>query len=108
MPDGEEGQTMAVLIRTLPRLSRSVPTDRISARPEPLEDALVRRSVDALHAGRVVCGDCHRTPLLGERVYSYGARVVCELCRARHRAAPDSSALVRSPAHGGAVRVVPT
>jgi hypothetical protein len=99
---------MAVLTRTLPRLSRPVPTDRNPARSEPIQEALVRRSVGALHAGRVVCRDCRRTPLLGERVYAYGDRVVCELCRAGHRAAPDSSALVHSPAHGGAVRVLPT
>lgn len=97
---------MPVLARTLPLRPRPAAPELPTARPEPLEDALVRRSVGALHAGRVVCRDCHRTPLMGERVYAYGRNVVCELCRPRHRAAPDSSALVRSPEHAVVVRVV--
>jgi hypothetical protein len=99
---------MAVLIRTLPLLSRPAAKDRIPARSEPLEDALVRRSVDALQAGRVLCEDCRRTPLIGERVYAYDGRVICELCRPRHRSAPDSSVLVRAPGRGASVRVLPT
>ena len=69
-----------------------------------IETALTRRSVGALAHERVCCADCHRTPLIGERVFSYGSRVVCELCRARHRGAPDGSSLVRSPGHADRVR----
>jgi hypothetical protein len=69
-----------------------------------IETALTRRSVGALVHDRVTCRDCHRTPLVGELMYVYGAHAVCELCRPRHRAAPDSSALVRSPGHERVVR----
>ena len=27
------------------------------------------------------CEHCHRTPLVGETVFLYGERMVCELCR---------------------------
>ena len=69
-----------------------------------IETALTRRSVGALTRDRVCCADCHRTPLVGEMAYLYGERTVCELCRPRHRAAPDSTALVRSPGHADLVR----
>ncbi len=69
-----------------------------------IETVLTRRSVGALAGERVCCADCHRTPLVGEMTYRFGRRVVCELCRARHRGAPDSSALVRSPGHADLVR----
>ena len=48
---------------------------------------------------------CHRTPLVGERVYLYAQAMVCELCRPRRREAPQRSELVRSPEHKRAVRV---
>ena len=70
-----------------------------------LETAILRRSMDAREARETRCHDCHRTPLVGERVYDYGVRVVCELCRPLHRAAPDSSRLVHSPEHERAVRI---
>jgi hypothetical protein len=74
--------------------------------------ALVRRSVGALSAGRHTCRHCHRTPLVGERVYLYarGAQdeeIVCELCRPLRVAAPDRTLLVRSAEQAGAVRTVP-
>jgi hypothetical protein len=71
----------------------------------PMERALLRRSVGALSEERPLCVHCHRTPLLGERVYLYAERIVCELCRPRHREAPQRSELVRSPEHKRAVRV---
>ncbi len=93
---------MPALARTLPLFHRTAPV------PEPavteIETALTRRSVDELSRERVVCRDCRRTPLVGERVHLYGGDPVCELCRPRHRAAPDSSALVRSPGHADLVR----
>lgn len=84
-------------------LSRSQ-ADRTDDRKAALEDALVRRSVGALEAGRVECRDCRRTPLTGEVVYAYGPALVCELCRPRHRAAPDAQVAVRSPEHAIVVR----
>ena len=96
-PRGEEKQTMLLLHRSTPA-------------PEPpvteIETVLTRRSVSALTHDRVTCRDCHRTPLVGERVYAYGAHTVCELCRPRHRQAPDSSGLVRSPGHEHVVRTL--
>ena len=57
--------------------------------PPDLERALLRKSVDALAAGRHRCRDCRRTPLIGERVFTYaGGRTVCELCRALRREEP--------------------
>jgi hypothetical protein len=69
------------------------------------ELALLRKSVGALTDKRALCVHCHRTPLVGERVYLYGERIVCELCRPRRREAPRASELVRSPEHARAVRV---
>ena len=71
----------------------------------PMERALLRRSVGALSDERPLCVHCHRTPLIGERVYLYAERIVCELCRPRRREAPQRSELVRSPEHKRAVRV---
>jgi len=53
------------------------------------------------------CSHCHRTPLVGERIYLYAQAIVCELCRPRRRGAPERSELVRSPEHKRAVRVRP-
>jgi hypothetical protein len=69
-----------------------------------VEISLLRQSVGALAARRHGCVDCHRTPLIGEVVHLYGERLVCELCRPRHREPPGSSVLVRSPEHERAVR----
>lgn len=69
------------------------------------ERALLRKSVGALSDDRPQCVHCHRTPLVGERVYLYAEQIVCELCRPRRREAPQRSELVRSPEHKRAVRV---
>ncbi len=93
---------MPAIARNLPLFHRTAPN------PEPavteIETVLTRRSVGALSRDRVVCRDCRRTPLVGELVHVYAGEPVCELCRPRHRAAPDSSALVRSPGHADLVR----
>jgi recombinational DNA repair protein (RecF pathway) len=74
--------------------------------PSPgFELALLRKSVGAAAEAHDRCVHCHRTPLVGERVYLYDERIVCELCRPRRREAPHASALVRSPEHSRAVRV---
>ncbi len=75
---------------------------------EQLERVLLRRSLGALEADRSRCVDCGRTPLTGEHVHLYGGRshrVVCELCRPRHREAPMTSEIVRHCEHGHAVRL---
>ena len=71
----------------------------------PIERALLRKSVGLLTEERPFCAHCHRTPLVGERVYLYAQAIVCELCRPRRRGAPERSELVRSPEHKRAVRV---
>ena len=74
--------------------------------PSPgFELALLRKSVGALTDKRALCVHCHRTPLVGERVYLYAQAIVCELCRPRRREAPQATELVRSPEHSRAVRV---
>jgi recombinational DNA repair protein (RecF pathway) len=75
--------------------------------PAPIAQALLRKSVGLLTDERPRCAHCHRTPLVGERVYLYAHAIVCELCRPRRRNAPERSELVRSPEHKRAVRVRP-
>jgi hypothetical protein len=72
-----------------------------------LEISLLRHSVGALSARRHDCVHCHRTPLIGEVVHIYGAGLVCELCRPRHRERPARSEIVRSPEHDRAVKATP-
>src|SRR3977135_4090721 len=51
-----------------------------------LELALLRRGLDERLAGSERCTCCHRTPLVGERVYVYeSGTVACELCRPGQR-----------------------
>ena len=75
--------------------------------PAPIAQALLRKSVGLLTDERPCCAHCHRTPLVGERVYLYAQAIVCELCRPQRRTAPERSELVRSPEHKRAVRVRP-
>jgi DNA-directed RNA polymerase subunit RPC12/RpoP len=71
-----------------------------------LERELLRQSVGRMGAGRYVCADCGRTPLIGESIHSYALdTVVCELCRPRHTAPPDASHPVRHHEFGMTVRV---
>ena len=62
----------------------------------PAELSFVRASVEALADGRRGCEHCHRTPLLGETIYLYGDRIVCELCRPLRREAPGREEMVHS------------
>ena len=89
MPYGEELQTMHSAVSPSPGF----------------ELALLRKSVGALTDARARCVHCHRTPLVGERVYLYDERIVCELCRPRRREAPHASEMVLSPEHARTVRV---
>ncbi len=71
-----------------------------------LELALLRRGVHELAAGRERCARCDRTPLIGERVYLYGSgAMLCELCRALERQAPDGSRTVHGPEYGHTLRL---
>ena len=80
----------------------------LSRRRHPLmEISLLQQSLIALAARRHGCVHCHRTPLIGEVVHLYGDRLVCALCRARHRDPPLRSELVRSPEHQRAVKSRP-
>jgi hypothetical protein len=71
-----------------------------------LELALLRRGLDELAAANQRCAKCRRTPLIGERMYSYdGGRMLCELCRVVQRERPVGSALVHGPAFGHTMRI---
>jgi hypothetical protein len=74
---------------------------------ERLERYLLRRGVNLLTADRHACGQCGRTPLVGERVHSYERErgIVCDLCRLRHRGHPHTSELVRHNELGHTVRL---
>ena len=75
-----------------------------------LELALLRRGLDERLAGTVErCTSCHRTPLVGERVYEYatGERA-CELCRRRRGAVPARSHVVHGPEFGHTMRITDT
>jgi hypothetical protein len=76
-------------------------------RPAPdFERAMVRLSIEDLAAERAHCGDCGRTPLLGEDVHLYeGGRIVCELCRQLRAEPPVSTERVRHSEHGLTVRL---
>ncbi len=68
--------------------------------------ALLRRGVDELSAERERCASCHRTPLIGERVYSYSSgALLCELCKADRGEAPQWSRLVHGPEFGHTMRI---
>ncbi len=79
----------------------------LAARDMPeLELALLRRGVNELAAGCQRCSRCRRTPLIGERVYTFRSGVtVCELCRPLEREAPLGSSVVHGPEFGHTMRV---
>jgi hypothetical protein len=71
-----------------------------------LELALLRRGVNQRTAGRERCDHCHRTPLIGERIYVYDTgSVLCELCRTDQRDVPRASRLVHGPEFGHTMRL---
>jgi hypothetical protein len=69
-----------------------------------LELELLRKGVgDRTRAGRR-CADCHRRPLIGERLSHYdGGPLRCELCRPLRREQPVTSEIVHGPEHGHCV-----
>jgi len=62
----------------------------------PPELSFVRASMRALAGRSRGCADCHRTPLVGETIFLYGERMVCELCRPLRREAPGREEVVHS------------
>jgi hypothetical protein len=69
-----------------------------------LERALLRDSVLRLEAGRDRCRDCHRSPLIGERMFVYASgRTVCELCGALRPEEPTEVHIVRGSQSGHTV-----
>jgi hypothetical protein len=71
-----------------------------------LELALLRRGLDERLAGSERCTCCHRTPLVGERVYVYeSGTVACELCRPGQRDAPVRARTVHGPEFGHTMRI---
>jgi hypothetical protein len=75
--------------------------------PAPFQRHFVRRSILRLSAVRPVCHDCHRSPLIGERVYFYErGRLVCALCRPFRKQEPLRSDIVRGVEHGHTVQRV--
>ena len=73
---------------------------------DELELALLRRGVDEMSAECERCARCHRTPLIGERVYAYSSgATLCELCRPAHRDVPLESRLVHGPEFGHTMRI---
>ena len=85
------------------------PDDRSgeTARPTPdLERRLLALGIEELAAEWVRCGDCGRTPLIGEDVHLYeGGSIVCELCRQLRFEPPVSTERVRHAEHGLTVRL---
>jgi hypothetical protein len=70
-----------------------------------LEAALLRKSVGSLTAGRTVCADCGRSPLVGERMFRFDRGLsVCELCTPLRRTEPEAVELVRHMERGITVR----
>ncbi|MGA9858771.1 MAG: hypothetical protein WBQ18_12985 [Solirubrobacteraceae bacterium] len=71
-----------------------------------LELALLRRGLDERVAGSERCTCCHRTPLVGERVYVYeSGMIACELCRDRQRETPLRSEIVHGPEFGHTMKI---
>lgn len=72
-----------------------------------LELALLRRGLDERLAGSERCTCCHRTPLVGERVYVYASgTIACELCRERQRHTPAETRIVHGPEFGHTMRII--
>ena len=83
---------------------RSSSSFRAFAGAPPREISFLATAVGALDAGGPRCAHCRRTPLVGEVVHFYGERVVCALCRSRHREPPVRTEIVHSSEHHRAVK----
>jgi hypothetical protein len=79
-------------------------SEAVPASIHDLERALLRNSVMRLEAGRDRCRDCHRSPLVGERMFVYASgRTVCELCSALRPEEPTEVQVVRGSQSGHTV-----
>jgi hypothetical protein len=73
----------------------------------PFERVFLQRSINGLRAGRPICHDCRRSPLIGERVYFYErGRLVCALCRPFRKQEPLRADIVHGVEHGHTVQRV--
>jgi hypothetical protein len=81
---------------------------RLNEREIPaLELFLLRRSVAGLAERSERCGHCHRTMLIGEKVYEYGSgQLRCELCKKDEHSAPAHSHLIHTPEFGHTIKVI--
>jgi hypothetical protein len=72
-----------------------------------LELALLRRGLDERLAGSERCTCCHRTPLVGEKVYVYeSGTIACELCRPAQKQHPLRARIVHGPEFGHTMRII--
>ena len=62
----------------------------------PQELSFVRSSMKALAIGRRGCAHCHRSPLVGETVFFFAERMICELCRPLRTDEPTRREVVHS------------
>jgi hypothetical protein len=77
----------------------------VPARPRAaFEVSLVGPSLRALAARRQRCEHCRRTPLVGERIFFYGERMVCALCRHLRREPPGREDIVHAGERGRTVK----
>ncbi len=70
----------------------------------PPELSFVRSSMRALKGTAEGCEGCHRTPLVGETVYFFEEKMVCELCKPLRHDTPTRSERVHSCEHELTVR----
>ena len=93
--------------RTVPSPPDSQPDAGERRSPAPqVERHLLRLSVEGLTGERSRCGDCGRTPLIGEDLHLYeGGLIVCELCRQLRHTEPVHTEAVRHSEFGQSVRV---
>ena len=88
-------------------MGRTQPQTIPPERSDDFERAFLLAAVGELEADRARCGDCGRTPLVGEDVHRYErGTIVCELCRMLRPEQPEQSERVRHSEHGQAVRVL--
>jgi hypothetical protein len=72
-----------------------------------LELALLKRGLDGLTATSQRCSHCHRSLLVGERIYIYESGAAgCELCRPRQRTEPTACHTVHGPEFGHTLRII--
>lgn len=71
-----------------------------------LERRLLRKGVGKLEAGRALCHDCRRSPLVGELLHHFArGLVLCDLCRSGHRGELLGSERVAHSERGHTVRL---